>query len=371
MKRGFLISITLLFCASSVFANPSAYFTKNSVRDIFSDRSKQTETEDFVLLPVKKVDEFDLADELEKTESTENSENKDLEKLPLNERLKEKYGDPSEAFPVTPVETAPAPFKAMVEALGGGDKELAFKYAVQYVKYRKTLKELNEGAVNLIGLGKVKTGILPKDSWATTEDVSEDMHLLEMDLGENKEEASELPKSRKLDINKEAQKLIERSKKAQNSLFDADKTPKIDSESLGLSEETERKRAFTSLKNKLPKSKDKKVDIYFFFGQGDKVAAGLAPDIQKLYEANKDNPNVNFVAFTMERLSKTKVSKFRRITKTTFPIISGRELASKLQIRTSPSVLFILPENNRSHLEEGPNSFYYLDEITQIMTGQK
>ena len=107
-----------------------------------------------------------------------------------SESIMARYGDPAKPHPVTAQDTAPAPYRAMIEALKIGDEELAFKYAMQYEKYQKDVEDMTHKAVAFQGKALQRLDLLPQDSWAGHEQFDQYNHLLNLDLPEENADES-------------------------------------------------------------------------------------------------------------------------------------------------------------------------------------
>jgi len=69
----------------------------------------------------------------------------------LRERLTKKYGDPNSPPALRVQDSAPIPFKGMMEALEAGDDALAYDYAQQYTKLIKKLQRTNKRVISMVG----------------------------------------------------------------------------------------------------------------------------------------------------------------------------------------------------------------------------
>ena len=138
------------------------------------------------------------------------------EKQSLAQKIEAKYGSPDKQHPVSAIKDAPAPFKAMIEALDGGDRYLAFKYAVKYADYTKRLTELNGSAMGMLGNIDVMKGDLSDGSWADSPEYAEEKALMIKYQEEKRKEkgVEEKPTSRNLKLSKAALAEIRRAEKS-------------------------------------------------------------------------------------------------------------------------------------------------------------
>lgn len=378
-----ILVIIILLAGSAVADILSPFFTKNGARSLFSNQIALKKADAYVLLPKKKVSLIN-EEQVIQQEASEifNAMKSDMspaqsamktkkEYESVEEEMIDKYGSPFEPASVSAIKDAPTPFKAMIESLHKGEEELAFKYAVQYVRYQRDMKEVNKKALSMIGQGFVREGVLSENSWASSPEHQEYFYLRNIDLGEpdNENEAIKSVNKYTNKLNKKAQEIIARSKQAKYQLIED--VEKIDSETLEIDEEEERKRARAELKGKIPVDPMGQVDIYFFFEPKDKIARGIAKDVQKIYEISEGDDKLEFVAMTVNRYVSGEAKRYSLLTKTDFPILSGTKLAKQLDVIKSPSYIFISRNTFNYYKLEDFKSYYYIDELIKIMKGEK
>lgn len=376
-KLGLLLIALLCFPALSSAENQTGFYEKNSAKSVFGKAAKIKAPKEIVMLLPEKIEE----DEKEVEEvinqgittkaatseiTTTTVEDKNLS---LEQQLQKKYGNPTEEFPVTGIDSAPVPFRAMIEALDKGDKELAFKYAVQYVRYRRQLEQVTNQAVSLVGQGYVREGVLPENSWASSPEHQENFYLRNLDIGEDKLKTEPAPPTvSKLSL--KAQEIIKRSKEAKFNLVDQE-VEKIDTETLKVDEKTEKEQAKKELKGKVPVDPKGQIDIYFFFDPQDKVAMGLAKDIEKIYEMSQKDKKLEFVGLTIDKINISEIEYFNAMTQTKIPFISGSNLAEQMDIKKSPTTVFVTHNTMQYYKLEEVKSIYYIEELIAYMQGVK
>ncbi|MCB0334757.1 MAG: hypothetical protein KDD62_00585 [Bdellovibrionales bacterium] len=367
-----LLSMTVFTIAWPLQANAdvlSAYFSKDSTRDIFGSEIAVSEATPYILqLPKReKKEKLKEADTPEAEKIVEPTLQKvaleNTDDMGLAERLGKKYGNPEEVFPVTAIETAPAPFKAMIEALQEGDQKLAFKYAIQYTRYKDKLLEVNQKALSLIGHGLVKEGIMDENSWVNNPAYSEDAYLRTADLNNGDD------KRKQPSMEEKATAALAQARNVTFKDFSDAMVPS-DVKALELDEEVERKAARTALKGRIPVDPKGVVDVYYFFDPRNKELLPYAKDIQFLNESIEKDPNANFMALTFRRYDSNEVFWFQRKSDSKFPVQSGETLAKGLNVKDAPSVLFVTRTSNQFHIEKGIKNFYFLDEVRKIMQGE-
>jgi hypothetical protein len=96
----------------------------------------------------------------------------------------------------------------------------------------------------------------------------------------------------------------------------------------------------------------------------------MLPALEQLYKLRSGDPNFDLKAFTMESLNAFEERELRKQVKLSFPLQSGGELARRLQIKGSPTVVFLVPKTGRFLKEQGLRGFGYLDEIVTLITGR-
>lgn len=74
---------------------------------------------------------------------------KEQGKDPVADEIVSKYGDPTKKSQITPVDSAPLPFKGMYAAIDAGRDDLAMMYARQYVGRFETLKNTTRKVMDL------------------------------------------------------------------------------------------------------------------------------------------------------------------------------------------------------------------------------
>jgi hypothetical protein len=383
LTRLMVLSIISLNVANADILSP--FFTKNSAKSLFTAEISLHKAGSFILLPENKVSKqnAEIADTQQKAEALLSSmklssmnqnipatqitqETASDPNLTPEQALLQKYGNPFEPAAVNAIKDAPKPFQAMIEALHSGQDELAFKYAIQYVRYQKDMEEVNKKAISLIGQGSVREGVLPVESWASSPEHQEYFYLRNIDLGEPKVKEEKVQTNSKLSL--KAKELLLRAKENKHALIN--EVEKLDSETLELDEEEERARARQELKGRVPVDPKGQVDVYFFFNPKDKVAMGIAQDIENIYQNSLNDEKIEFIGMTIKQFHATKTKVFKDLTNVTFPILGGSALAEQLNISKSPSLVLITRNTLIPHVETEIRSFYYLDELMKIMKGE-
>lgn len=301
---------------------------------------------------------------------------------PLNfEQILASYGNPESDIPVNAIETAPAPFKGMMAALQSGENELAFDYARQYARYLRDYKERTSYAHGLIGKAMKAEHMREGSLWMENEQFDEQEAIYRKYLERRRKERTESGESdiETDSLDAEAQDLLDfmREQELAASQRRADLKEGYDPKVIFPDEEPvvdqdlarqEFQRVLAT--QEVPVDPQGKVDVYFFFRSRDLGSQPKLVEFEKLFQAHKDNPNLRFVALTMDPGLKGELDTLRYRYHLNFPIRSGAERARKLKVEDSPSTVFIATSTGQILRKGGGQSFVYLDEILKRMTGK-
>lgn len=378
-----LLTGVFAFCFALPAYALDPVYTKDSARDIFSRPIKKEKAKDAIYLRPRQLEdtkaEEPVANDGEEApgvvKAAVEAPTGDNEALDPKDRILKEFGDPEKTHPVKAVDNAPAPFRAMLEAIKIGDRKLAMKYAIQYTRYREELARVQQEAMAISGQAKIREGVLPPDAWPNSPDLKEYHYLQNIDLEaednlglQGDQRVSET--ARRASLLKDTQEILQGAFEQNYGLFKDSprKIEAIDSVTLELDEEEERQKARQRAGQLVPKDPQGKVQILYFLDLNDEKVMGLADDIERLYKSARKE-KANFMAFTLNKRSKVSVSTFKRITGTSFPITDGGTFSAQLKIKKSPTTVFVAGSTGQSYIEEGLQNFYYLDEIMKMMQG--
>ncbi len=378
-----LLGLTFLsspLATSSVQAESlPAFFEKNSAISPLAGEMNFTTPDELVMLPpARKIEveeeatpvKFDQQPE-NKKETSKRVKDRRLEQPKTKEDILAAFGAPNEPYPMGAEESAPAPFKGMVAAMNAGDDKLAFEYALQYARYQEQVRSQNMKITGFLGQAQRREGLLPPGSWPDRPENSEYAGLREMELEFKTadELAAQNPQpGAVVDINAEAQELMEKARKSKFALLDDDrKDGKVALEKWG---ELERLKVRQNLAASLPVDPNGQVMAYFFFKAGDDQAYRMAPDLNRLNEEFKKTGKGSLMGMALGNTADTRIVEFVNQTKAQFPVVPGAELAKQLDIKSSPALIFATAQG-KSYLVQGENNFFYLDEIRKVMQGVK
>lgn len=285
------------------------------------------------------------------------------------QKILTEYGDPSTDAPVAPVENAPKPFKAMLAALNAGERELAFQYARQYARYTRDLKDKNTYMTGLIGKGMEVEGVLPANSWASSPQFHEIGQLAEESLANQKAAEEEAKRMRELEVstlNPEQLAMLEKAKEEVD--WGPRQEGKVNKPVQPVNEAQERQNLRTRFRGTVPLARDGRIDIYLFARIGDSNATPTMFALQELYKKHGQNLNLKFHGFSIGMATEDQLLKLPQLG-ITYPVENGTDLARRLKIEKSPTLVFVSHTSGESITEEGDRPFYYLEELLSAMGG--
>jgi hypothetical protein len=228
-----------------------------------------------------------------------------------------KFGDPDAELTIPGREDAPLPFRGMMAALEVDNRELAQKYAKQYVKYLKKVQTKTDKVMAVVNQAMGEEGMAPPNSLDSIENIPDEKDL-EQDEGKLRQEVKD------------------------------------------------------AVKERVPQDPFGEVDVYFFFKMDDEGSKLMIPEIDAFYASFKDDSKVRFVALSLDNPSKEDIQEFAETYKIKFPIKSGMTLAKKLNVTGVPTTL-IVPHNATSRMvvENGFRRSFYIEEVVSLMKGEK
>jgi hypothetical protein len=287
--------------------------------------------------------------------------------LSPKEKLMQDFGDPTADAPVLGDEKAPKPFKAMLGALQLGDKELAYKYARQYVRYMKTVKDRVNLTNTITDYASQREGLKPKKDTSEVNDYTGFKDIYERDLAAVKEEGSKT-----VTLDGEAQKLIREVDTPSEQLHKQalqGAAPQQKQPAKAKSEAEERAMVRARLGGNIPVDRDGRATVYLFFHVHDTESYSMVYDLSKLYREVKESQKVEVKAMLLSKPSVSALQSFIKITKMNFPVADGVEFGRQLGVSRSPSLVVVAPSSGQAAVEEGRRSYFYMDELIKIVQG--
>lgn len=133
-------------------------------------------------------------------------------------------------------------------------------------------------------------------------------------------------------------------------------------------EVSERKRARTAIKKNKFYTRYGTLDLLFFVDLTQEESLSMAVVADRIYRALEGKRKFRFMGYTPRPLDPSQVENFRNMTKASFPIVDGADIARRLQFKRIPVIVIRSKELRRLHVEEGERSFFYLDELLKAIT---
>lgn len=113
----------------------------------------------------------------------------------------------------------------------------------------------------------------------------------------------------------------------------------------------------------------KEVEIYFFFSRSCSYCRFMAPDVERLYRAYKDDSRVKFTGLVVGDAYDEWLTEFRTYTGLSIPVYDGTDFSQKLKIGFLPVLLVVLPNGERSYYKSGQQSFERMYEFVRTAQG--
>ena len=226
MKTASYILLSGLLATGSVYAEGAdrtsiSFFAKGSSITPFGPAQVTTEKKELeffpqsntaVIQPAVEIDEEQPLKKLNNEEAKEKRYDPNSSKS-KHDFLIEKYGDPAKDAPVLAIDSAPGPFKAMMESLQEGDDVIAFQYAKQYVRHLKNVQDRSTRVMSMVGLAQKREGMIEGDEWSKVPSLMEDKALYQKDIQtEQQKNGSEDAQNLDSDIDARAKSLVSRGK---------------------------------------------------------------------------------------------------------------------------------------------------------------
>ncbi len=286
------------------------------------------------------------------------------------QKLVATYGDPDKDFPVKAQDNAPQPFKAMMDALAAKEDDLAFRYARQWARYQRDVKERTQRVVGLTGLAMEREGMLGEDSWQSSKSYDPDRKLVERDLARAKDDREEQYRAK---LTPELRDLLRRAELAEGQAPDG--AGGIDAARASAvqapveSEAETRARIRKGLTGRVPTDPRGEVDVYLFFRANDSTARESLLALDALHSQTAELGKIRVSARLLDQFSVALVQQLKARQPLQIAITAGKEAAAKLGVRSSPTLVFVCRSTGAAVMEEGPRSKLYIDEVISIMQG--
>ena len=109
--------------------------------------------------------------------------------------------------------------------------------------------------------------------------------------------------------------------------------------------------------------------IYYFFNFNCAWCRKMAPDMERLYQAVKGDPNVKIVGLTLGPVPKDWLDEYRSYTGLTMPVMNGEAVAKAFGVRFTPALVVVAPTDARAYRKTGAQSFSRIYEFVRRVQG--
>lgn len=343
------------------------FFAPNTARDVLPESVLHSDISgiEFFLPVRKKIEE-------EEREAPEVSPAALLEQKPeqqfpdKTQELLAKYGSPDEDEPVKTEANAPKTLTAMIEARRAGMEDLAFQYARKHARYLRSLKENGVYMTGLIGKAMVAEGMLPENSWPRSTQYEEQDILLQRNRESEKEKKTDIVEDAELslgELDDGTRDLLRRAQAAE----DADDTKDVKIEEKPKPEDN--RAAIRAKLRGIPADPKGQVSVYVFLRLTDPNTLSHLKEIQKLYDDYRADKNVRIVPMSIDSTSLDDIGKMQAIMGISFPVRNAAGTALRLQVRESPTLLFVSETTDKVIRETGFKGITYYDEVIKAIKG--
>jgi hypothetical protein len=347
------------------------FFQESSASTVFSPPAKLTERPGVQILNAREK----VTKESEKKEKAPKRSlpslpqlqpSKEDEKKSEREKLLAEYGDPTKNAPILATKDAPAPMRAMFQAIQSGQEDLAYQYARQYARYLRDLTARSNQIGELTGIAMEEEGTAPRRPLSEEPNYEGTGDLVAKQLKDEKDRA----RSYESALNEEALSILRRAE-AQEDARLAERRDEPQSEVVPpqlVDEATERRNARERFLRTAPRSADGRLTVYLFARPYQTESREMLRSFVKLVDAFKDNKKIAFVILTAERQENLELQRMREAVGGKVPVRSGGNLRTKLGISTAPAVVFWVPGTTKIVVEEGIRSFPVMEEGIKVIT---
>ncbi len=111
------------------------------------------------------------------------------------------------------------------------------------------------------------------------------------------------------------------------------------------------------------------VEIYYFFSMNCSWCRYMAPDVERLWRAVKDDPRVKMVGLTMGSFTEEWLKDYRDYTGLSAPVFDGTEVAQQFKLAFVPAIVIIAPNGKRAYMKSGQQSFERMYEFVRTAQG--
>jgi hypothetical protein len=351
-----------------------SFFKSGSASSVFTEETSLTDQPKLQMLNARiepePVENASIRLRLNSSSPQSAVAKEELSKLPLADRLKVEFGGPGGEPEITPEQNAPKPFKAAIAALEGGDSELAFKYARQWARYQRNLKERSKKVSDLTIAAMQLEGMVDAPELSELPEYSEARQLFEKARNEELDVASA---ARTISLPETSRTLLNRALEDEDQSYSIGETSKKEVEKPRFTSEAEEQRAARSEFSSLgaPRDPKGKVAVYCFFRHTDKDALISLALLDYLAVENQHDERLRFAGFTLDNQTDFNPMQFQQAARLSIPIRPGADFADQLKIKRSPTFVAVAVSSGSAFVIEGPKSSVYLKELVRFMQGEK
>lgn len=305
-----------------------------------------------------------------------NEQNQDVTRLVGNEnaeaadpaqKIVSEFGDPTGDGALNVAPDAPMPFKGMMAAFHSGNKELAFQYARQFVRYLKNFEGRMDDVSGAINAAMVSEGMMTKEEAKTYSESKKFMGFVNKDLAERNKNGLTVA-----GLDPKLQAMLSQARDAEFGEDPADNSGEglPNAPAPGFDENKARADVRNGLIKKLPADPFGEVEIFFFFKSRDEISRQMLADVEQLNLELKASGKAKLVGLALDRMTDADIADLRNQFKLTFPISNGLAVAKQMQLKGYPTTVVIAKNTKQAVVEEGLRRFYYLDELVRVIQGR-
>lgn len=382
-SNGFTDSLVDLEAQEGGDDGKHTFFRKGAATDFFGAEVSLKDPDKVNILNSKRVDglsEDSISQSLDRNDqraglkipeqSTSNSSNPPGSP----EEILARFGNPDQEPRIKPEQNAPDSYKGLLAALEVGDDALAYRYARQYVRYQRNLSERVKKLTELSQIALERDGLIPASEDNEDPNYELSNRIADSIEGNNSGAAKADAGARRVQLDQQTRELlrIAQSEEEKNIFNDesgaaksADAvrvtTPKVKS--------IDQIRAEIAAKAK-PDPKGK-VLVQYFFRPTDRANQEMIKKIAEIAWEYRDVPQVGFVGFTIDRMSKNEIDSISSQLPMILPIRSGSDFAERLGIKRSPAVVIVSATTGEAHILSGKQDKAYLEEFVKRVHGRE
>lgn len=113
----------------------------------------------------------------------------------------------------------------------------------------------------------------------------------------------------------------------------------------------------------------KEVEIFFMFSRSCSYCRLMAPDVERLYRVLKEDTRVKFTSLVVGEADEVWLKEFRRYTGLSMPVFDGTDLSKQVNVKFLPVLLVITPNDKKSYLKTGQQTFDRMYEFVRVAQG--